>query len=126
MKVMGDNRLGNLLWGIISFRKTFMLRKFLEPHFQGFLQVTVSPILSIHHRIGDEGNIFMKKPMIFFLFFFVKDSLCFLWRVDFPPNSCPVKVIPMEKKEDRILGFGILEKIFWQDDEEPFLLIQCS
>jgi hypothetical protein len=65
----------------------------------------------------------MEKPMIFFLFFFTKQPLCFLRGMDFRPNSCSVKVIPMEKKKDRIFVFGILEKIFWQDDEEPLLLI---
>jgi hypothetical protein len=30
----------------------------------------------------------------------------------------------MKKKENWIFGDGILEKIFWQDNEEPFFLIQ--
>jgi len=38
-----------------------MLRKFLKPHLQGILQVSISPIPTIHHCIGDEGNIFMKS-----------------------------------------------------------------
>jgi hypothetical protein len=123
MKVMGNDRLGNLLWSIISFSKTSMLRKFLKPHLQGILQVSISPIPTIHHCIGDEGNIFMKKPMIFLLFFLTKQLLCSLRRMDFPPNSCSMKVIPMEKKKDGIFGRRILKKIFWQNDEEPFLLI---
>jgi hypothetical protein len=30
----------------------------------------------------------------------------------------------MEKKKNGICGAGILEKMFWQDDEKSFLLIQ--
>jgi hypothetical protein len=33
-----------------------------------------------------------------------------------------MKIISMEKKENGISGVGILGKIFWQDDEEAFLL----
>jgi hypothetical protein len=37
-----------------------------------------------------------------------------------------MKVIPMEKKEDWILGAWVLKKIFGQDDEKAFLFIQVS
>jgi hypothetical protein len=35
-----------------------------------------------------------------------------------------MKIIPMEKEENRIFSAGILEIIFWKDDEKSFLLIQ--
>jgi hypothetical protein len=35
-----------------------------------------------------------------------------------------MKIIPMEKKEDRIFGPGILEIIFWKNDEKSLFLIQ--
>jgi hypothetical protein len=66
----------------------------------------------------------MEKPMIFFLLHFTQYLSCLLRRADFPPNSCSVKVISMKKKENWIFGDGILEKIFWQDNEEPLFLIQ--
>jgi hypothetical protein len=62
--------------------------------------------------------------MIFFLFHLTQESLSFLRRVDLPPSTCPMKIIPMEKKENGIFYVGILEKIFWQDGEKSFFLIQ--
>jgi hypothetical protein len=124
MKVMGNNRLGNFFRGIIFLGKTSRLREFLKPHLQRFLQFSISTILRIHHRIGDDSNIFMEKPMIFFLLHFAKEPLCFFRRVDFPPNSCSMEVISMKKKENWIFGVRVLEKIFWQDDEKTLLLIQ--
>jgi hypothetical protein len=35
-----------------------------------------------------------------------------------------MKVIPVQKKKDGILGHGILIKIFREDDEESLLLLQ--
>jgi len=36
-----------------------------------------------------------------------------------------MKVIPVQKKKDGILGHGILIKLFREDDEKPLLLTQC-
>jgi hypothetical protein len=66
----------------------------------------------------------MQKPMIFFLLHLAKEPLCFFGRVGFPPHSRPMKVIPVQKKKDWILGHGILIKIFREDDQEPLFLIQ--
>jgi hypothetical protein len=35
-----------------------------------------------------------------------------------------MKIISMEKKKDGVFRFWALIKVFWQDDEEPFLLTQ--
>jgi hypothetical protein len=37
-----------------------------------------------------------------------------------------MKIIPMEKIENGILGVGIPKIIFWKDDEKSFLLIQVG
>jgi hypothetical protein len=55
----------------------------------------------------------VEKPVIFFLLHLTKKPLRLLGRVDFPPRSCSIEVIPMEKKENWIFGTGVLEKIFW-------------
>jgi hypothetical protein len=124
VKVVGDDRLGNFLRSIISLAKTSKLRELLEPLLQRFLQISISPTFRIRHRISDDSNVFIQKPMIFFLLHLAKEPLCFFRRGDFPPDSRPMKVIPVQKKKDWILGHGILIKIFWEDDKEPLLLIQ--
>ena len=59
----------------------------------------------------------MEEPMIFFLLYLTEEPLGSFGRVDFPPDSCSMKVIPMKKKKDRIFSIRILKKIFRQDDE---------
>jgi hypothetical protein len=66
----------------------------------------------------------MEKPVIFFLLHFAQDPSCFFRRLDLPPEPSPMKIVSMEKKEDRIFDPWILIKIFRQDDKEPFLFPQ--
>jgi hypothetical protein len=121
-KVMGNNRPGNLLRGIIPFGKTSTLRKLLKSFLQGLLQIPICPILRIRHRISNESNIFMEKPVVLLFLHFPEEVFCLLGIADFPPKSLSMKVIPVKKKKDWISGGGALIKIIRQDDEEAFLL----
>jgi hypothetical protein len=61
--------------------------------------------------------------MIFFLPHLAEKPFRLFRRMNPPPNSSSVKVIPVEKKEDWIFDAWALKKILWQDDEKTFLLI---
>jgi hypothetical protein len=68
----------------------------------------------------------MEEPVIFFLFYLAQDPSRLLWRLCFPIPPPPVKIITVEKIEDRVFELRILIKIFRKDDEEAFFFFQGS
>jgi hypothetical protein len=80
----------------------------------------------IHHPIGDYSNIFMEKPMVFFLPHFAGNPSGPVRKINFPPSPSSMKIVSMEKKKDRIFRSCIIIKIFRKDDEEALFFLEAG